>query len=196
MKVETFLYTFILKVVILINEGKKFENSIKKSVPENCYFLRLHDPAQSFNQTDNLRFSLQNPYDILLFSYPLLFCLELKSTEGTSMTYFREDFVDKTKKQSFMIKKNQIEGLLKANKSDGIVAGFLLNWRLKNGSQHTYFWFIDDFLQCTNTLAKKSFNESDVVNNNGILIEQTKLRTNYKYNIEKFIIDMKNYKNV
>jgi hypothetical protein len=176
---------------VLINEGKKFENSIKNSIPNDCYFLRLHDPAQSFNQTDNLRFSLQNPYDCQIYSYPLLFCLELKSTEGTSMTYYREDFVDKTKKQTFMVKKNQVQGLLKANESDGIVSGFLLNWRLKNDSQHTYFWHINDFLYCTNKLDKKSFNESDVISNKGVLIEQCKLKTNYRYNLEKFISNIK-----
>lgn len=164
-----------------MNKGKIFETAIKNSVPKDCYYFRLHDPAQSFDQSSTLRFSLPNPYDCLLFCYPTLFALELKSTESTSMGFWREDFVDKTKKQTFMIKKNQIKGLDTASQFKGVVAGFLLNWRKTN---HTYFWNINDFLEFTNMLDKKSFNEEDVISHNGMLIEQTLKKVNYKYNLE------------
>ena len=42
----------------------------------------------------------------------------------------------------------------------------------------------------TKDLIKKSFNEQDVINNNGYIIEQTLKRVKYTYNIQKFISDM------
>ena len=167
-----------------MNEGKKFEQAWKLSIPPLTYFQRIRDPAQSFNQSDTLRFSLQNPYDCFMFQYPVLFTLELKSTEGSSMTFYRDDFVNDGKKHTFMVKKNQIVGLQESNKYKGIISGFLFNWRKTN---HTYFLSVDKFLEMTNQMDKKSFNETDVINANAYLIEQELKRTNYKYNIQKFI---------
>jgi len=174
----------------IINAGKDFENQFKASVNELIYYQRINDPAQSFNQTNNLRFSLQNPYDCYMYFYPSLFTLELKSTEGTSITFYRDDFIDKEnkdKKYSFMVKKNQIIGLSESAKFKGIISGFILNFRKTN---HTYFIHIADFNNMTKDLIKKSFNEQDVINNNGYIIEQTLKRVKYTYNIQKFISDM------
>jgi penicillin-binding protein-related factor A (putative recombinase) len=157
-------------------------------VKEDVYYQRIKDPAQSFNPNNSLRFSLQNPYDCFMYSYPALFTLELKSTEGTSMTFYRDDFIEDDKKQTFMIKKNQILGLEESSNFKGIISGLVLNFRKTN---HTYFWAIKDFIKGTKDLPKKSFNETDVINNNGYLFDQTLKRINYKYNIEKFISDMK-----
>jgi penicillin-binding protein-related factor A (putative recombinase) len=126
-----------------------------------------------------------------MYYCPTLFTLELKSADGTSMTFYRDDFVQDGKKPTFMIKKNQINGLLESSKFKGIISGFILNFRKTN---NTYFWDISDFVQCTIDLTKKSINETDVISHNGYLIEQTLKRTNYKYNIEKFITDIQNKK--
>lgn len=104
------------------------------------------------------------------------------------MSFWRDDFVNKEKKQTFMIKSNQIKGLLESNKHKGITSGFVLNWRKTN---HTYFWYIDDFIKCTSSLDKKSFNEADVIKNNGILINQQLKKVNYKYDIDGFISRIK-----
>lgn len=171
-----------------INAGKKFENAFKTSIDETLiYYQRINDPAQSFTQTDSLRFSLQNPYDCYAYFFPNLFTWELKSTEQTSMTFWREDFVDKTKKQTFMVKKNQVQGLLKSSKYRGIISGLILNFRKEN---HTYFLHINDFIKMTTNLEKKSFNEQDVIQNNGYIIESLLKKVNYKYNIQKLIADM------
>lgn len=173
-----------------INAGKDFENQFKASVNELIYYRRINDPAQSFNHTNNLRFSLQNPYDCFIYFYPTLFTLELKSTEGTSITFYREDFIDKEnkdKKYSFMVKRNQIAGLTESARFKGIISGLILNFRKTN---HTFFIHINDFNSMVKDLDKKSFNEQDVINNNGYLIEQTLKRVKYTYNIQKFISDM------
>lgn len=170
------------------NEGKKFEDCFKKSVPSDCYYQRIKDPPHSFKKNEALRFALKNPYDCFIFCYPNFFTLELKSTKATSMTFWREDYEDEKKDQTFMIKKHQIKELLISSKFEGIASGLILNWRKTN---HTYFWDIDSFVSYTNTLNKKSFNEQDVIKNGGILIEQTLMRTNYKYNVKGFIEKMK-----
>lgn len=184
------LCQFIRKKCYFINVGKDFEDQFKSSVPQGVYYQRIKDPAQSFNQSDTLRFSLQNPYDCFMFSYPFLFTLELKSTKGTSLSFYRKDFVNDGKKHTFMIKKNQLEGLAESNKYQGIVSGLVVNFR---GVNHTYFLHIDQANRLINNLDKKSFNEQDVINHNGYLIEQHLKKVKYSYNLEKFIEDQKNY---
>ena len=46
---------------------------------------------------------------------------------------------------------------------------------------------IDEFLDYTSTLSKKSINIDDVLNMNPIEIENNLIRTNYKYNMKKFL---------
>lgn len=173
-----------------MNEGKIFENDFKKSVEKYNYFCyRLKDSAQAFGGTSNLRFSLTNPFDYFMFANRHLFCLELKSTKGTSMSFWREDFEEKGKKQTFMIKKHQIKGLADAIQYSNIVAGLVLNFRDK---EKTYFWDIRNFLEFSNNTDKKSFNEDDVIKHNGYLITQTKKIKRYVYEIDVFVNDMTN----
>lgn len=169
-----------------MNEGKKFENCFKNSIPKDVMYYRIPDPAESFSSIkEGLRFTIKNPCDIFLYNpkTKTMYALELKSTKDTSLSFWKEEFEDKEKNQTFMIRKNQILGLQKFSKFD-IVSGFVINFRKTN---HTYFFEINDFLNMIEGLNKKSFNEADVFKNNGIRIEQTLLRTNYKYDIEKFL---------
>lgn len=165
-----------------MNIGKKFERQFTDSIPKDVYLLRIHDPPQSFNKEASLRFSLSNPYDFLLYKHPTLFVLELKSTMS-ALSFWRADFVVDGKKQTFVIKKNQIEGLARAAEHSGIVAGFIINFRNDN---ETYFLGIDDFLKLTSNSNKKSLNRIDV-SLHGLLIKQEKLRTNYRFDIADLI---------
>lgn len=171
------------------NVGKKFEDNWKNSVPEDVYYLRLHDSANSFNQTSsNLRFSMKSPYDCQLFDGKTrtLYCLELKSASGQSMSFERT----KGDNKSANIKAHQIESLTKASKHDGMVVGFILNFRFEDkDAEITYFQSITDFNRMINNLTKKSFNLFDLLKYNPIKIEQTKKKVNYTYNIEKFLED-------
>jgi penicillin-binding protein-related factor A (putative recombinase) len=76
--------------------------------------------------------------------------------------------------------------LEQASKYEGVIAGLILNFRNVN---HTYFWRIKDYLNCTNSLEKKSFNETDVINNNGHLIKQTIKKIKYNYDVENFVLE-------
>lgn len=163
-----------------MNPGKLFEADWKNSVPAGVYYQRIKDPAQSFYQSDATRFSLRNPYDCFLFAYPLFFAFELKSTIGTSFSFYR----DGVKSASLMIKKNQIDGLNKAAEHKGVTAGFVLNFRKVN---RTYLLRIQDFNRLSKSVDKKSFNEKDVIAFDGYLIEQTRKRVRYLYGIDKLI---------
>lgn len=107
----------------------------------------------------------------------------MKSTQG-SLTYWRKDFEEKGKHKSFAIKKNQILGLQKWS-SHNIVCGIIFNFRHK--SNRTFFVIIDDFIDYTSSLSKKSINFDDVLKMSPIEIEAELKRTRYKYNIEKFL---------
>ena len=115
-----------------------------------------------------------------------LYGIELKTTKDNSLTYWRKDFEDKTKKQSFQIRKCQILGLEKWSKHLGVF-GFVINFR--NKGNRTFFIMIDEFLDYTSTLSKKSINMDDILKMNPIEIENNLIKTNYKYNIEKFLCD-------
>ena len=173
--------------VYFINEGKIFERSFANSMPDGIYFQRLIDPAASFGGSSVTRFSPHQPYDFYAYSNPYFYAMELKST-ANSLTYWRKDFEVKGKKQTYEIKKCQIEGLTKAATYPGVIAGFYINFRNVN---KTYFLSISNFHKLTDTLEKKSINYKDV-ERYGILIEQKLVKVNYKYNLRKFFDDISN----
>lgn len=167
------------------NPGKVFEDSFIKSVPDYCWHKRLNDNAASWSNGENTRFTSNNECDFLLFdcNSRTLTALELKSTQN-SLTFWRKDFDTDGKKHSYNIKKNQILGLQKWNKYL-MNCGFIFNFREKYN--RTFFVYIDDFLQYTDKLNKKSINMTDVLNMNPIEIYSTLKRVNYKYDIDQLL---------
>lgn len=171
--------------IVKQNEGKRFENSFIKSVPDYCWHKRLNDNAASWGNGTQTRFTSTNECDFLLFdcNTRTLSALELKTT-SSSLTYWREDFENDGNKHSFQIKRNQILGLQKWSKYL-INCGFILNFR--NKQNRTFFVSIDAFLDYTSTLNKKSINMDDVLKMNPVEIESKLMRTNFKYNIDNFL---------
>lgn len=172
------------------NEGKRFEEAFAKSVPDYALVKRLNDNASAWSGGTNTRFASNNECDYIMFDdrTRTLYGLELKSTKEKSLTFWREDFEDKTKKQSFMIRKCQIQGLQKWSKHCGVF-GFVVNFR--SSDNRTFFISIDDFLHYTSELPKKSINMQDVLEMNPVEIENEIMRTNYRYDIAKFLNDTK-----
>lgn len=164
------------------NVGKIFEENWKKSIPDDVLYYRLKDSAQSFHQENFLRFSLKNPCDCFLFYSPYLFALELKSVSSTSISFEKNK-----EKSSKIIHYHQIKGLTEFGKYNNVIAGFLLNFRHKDGTQTCYYQHIDDFNMMINDIGKKSFNEKDLIGNNAIVVHSKKLRVNYKYDVTQFI---------
>lgn len=173
--------------IYIKNQGKIFEDCFKKSIPEEHVLVkRLNDNAAAWSGGENTRFASTNECDFILYDDDsrTLYGLELKSTQGNSFTFWREDFEDKTKKQSFMIKKKQILGLNKWGEHKGVF-GIIFNFR--NHNNKTYFVYIDKFIKYTAILTKKSINLYDVLHMQPVEIKNEMLRTNYRYDIEAFL---------
>jgi penicillin-binding protein-related factor A (putative recombinase) len=171
------------------NVGKKFEQNFKASVPDDIFYHRLIDPPQSFNKGDSsLRFSWKNPCDLFLFNGQTrtFYTLELKTTGTKSFSFEKEKGTNKTANIHY----HQIKALTEFGEYDGIVSGFIFNFRVEsNGNEITYFQEIHDFNRMINELNKKSFNAIDLLKYNPIKIEQTKKKVNYTYNVKKLLED-------
>lgn len=111
-----------------------------------------------------------------MFISPKLFCLELKSTKGTSFS-----FQGKTP----MIKEHQIKELTKANEYDDVIAGFIFNFR--EPENVVYFMHIDNFIKFKEETTKGSINKKDMINYGVIEITSELKRSRYRYNIKEFI---------
>ena len=162
------------------NAGKNFEDEFRDSIPADVYYKKLQDSANGFDiQNSKFRFSAKSPYDYFLYRMPNMWCLELKSTAGTSMS-----FEGKTP----MIKKHQREELQKAHKY-GCIAGFVMNFRKY---PLTYFVPITLFEQFVENTEKKSINLKDIQNmldgeDGALLINQKLMITHYRYAIDQFL---------
>ena len=63
--------------------------------------------------------------------------------------------------------------------------GLIINFR--NKQNRTFYIPINEFIKYTSVLDKKSINMDDVLKMNPIEIESSLIRTNYKYNVQKFL---------
>lgn len=169
-----------------MNTGKIFESSLKKSVPAYALIYRLPDAAQSFNRSSNLRFSAKNPFDFLLWDSigHILFALEAKTVSGKSISF------ERTKDDKGEIHFHQIDGLNQWQQYDGIISGFIIEFR---ALEKTIFIQIQDFNKILNTIDKKSFTLKDLDDNNipYLIIPQKKARTRFTYNLDAFISKMR-----
>lgn len=145
----------------------------------------MNDNAASWGNGTNTRFASTNECDFLLFdcNSKTLSAVELKSTSGT-LTYWRKDF-EKDSKQSFNIKKNQVLGLFNWWSKYDVNCGFVINFR--NKDNRTFYVMIDEFMEYTKYLDKKSINIDDVLKMNPIEIENKLLKVNYRYNLDKLL---------
>lgn len=171
------------KEVIVVNQGKIFEKDVKDSIPDSVFYFRIKDPAQSFGADSKFtRFSLKNEFDAFIYKYPILVAIELKSNQGTSISF------SLTGKEQKDIKKNQIDALTNCTKFN-IKSGFLLNFRK---TQHTYWIDIRDFNKFTHDTTKKSINEKDIIEYGGIIVRQQLKKIHYRYDLSFLWSDEKN----
>lgn len=86
-----------------------------------------------------------------------------------------------------MIRDNQKKGLVEAGQHC-LVAGLLVNFRNENND--TFFITIDDYVDMTKSIGKKSFNIKDLTENGAVRVDCEKKRSRWKYDIEKFVEEM------
>lgn len=172
--------------------GKKFEDDFMNSCPNHILIKRLNDNASGWADGTKTRFASKNECDFICHdaNTGIFYGLELKSTEGSSFTFWREDFEEEIKKKNknptYMIKKNQILGLKKWADTHPGVYGFIFHFIKKDGI--TYYVSIQNFLKYTKNLNKKSLALKDIKNMAPILIKNKKKRTRYKYDLDSFFL--------
>lgn len=163
------------------NSGKIFEEDWKNSCPKTCFIERFKDNMSVFDKT--AKYARENICDYVMHDdlTSTLLLLELKTTSDSSLTFWREDF-DQDKK--YEIRKNQIQGLLKAS-SHNLSAGLIINFR--SYENRTFYLDIRDFILFSESTNKKSINMRDVVDFGGIEIISSKKRTRYRYDVNNLI---------
>lgn len=164
------------------NEGKRFEDDIKKSAPEYALLYKLPDPSQSFGGSSTLRFSRKNPFDFLIWDSinKNLFAIETKTVKGKSISF------ERSKDEHGVIHIHQINSLKEWDKYNGVICGFIIEFRQ---IEITIFIDIKTFCKLSNLITKKSFTIDDLDNNNlkYIVIPQVKKRIRYIYDLDYFL---------
>lgn len=161
--------------------GKIFEMNFEKSVPAYAKAYRIPDPPQSFNRTNNLRFSRKNPFDFFVWDSQgrTLYALELKTVAGKSINFERTE----DDRKSDGIHYHQAQGLLEYDKYDGMVCGFIIEFR---EMELTIFLDVNAYFEMLKFNQKKSFNLKDLDDYDipYLVIPQKKIRVNYRYDVE------------
>lgn len=152
-----------------MNFGKAFESDWKSSVPDHMLILRQKDAAAWGNST-NVRFTISNICDYILFTGHRLFMLELKTFKGKSFSIGN-------------VRLNQTKGLTDCSTKLNVKAGFVLNFR---DCERTFFLSIQEFNQFVAGGTRKSIPISYCEEFCTEIIGKKKI-TRYRYDIEKFV---------
>ncbi|MGG7160215.1 Holliday junction resolvase RecU [Clostridium baratii] len=157
------------------NEGKRFEEDFKKSIPEWCWCNRYKDGTANFGGTknENVRFQAHNICDFEVLAEDKLFLLELKSYNGVSIPLSG-------------IRKTQLEEMLKANEYKNIRPYFMFNFR---PLQKIYAVKVENVQEFVTNAERKSIPVKWCIEN-GIELEGIKKKVRFKYNLEEFFRDL------
>lgn len=145
-----------------MSSGKAFEQDFKKSITDSDISVdRLYDSMGGFKGVTTI-------CDFILYAYPHQYYLELKSYKGTYIPMSA-------------IKKHQFTGLMQKRKVSGVRAGVLLNYRIDDELQETYY--ID--ILAIDKLKQQDIKgiNLDTARQNGVLVPAHRKRTRYSYDI-------------
>lgn len=159
------------------NQGKIFEQNFRKSIPINdkIYYYRLKDSASSYyGGNDNLRFSQNNIADAFMFYVgkfvSSLLILEYKSHKGKSLPLT-------------CIRDNQLKEMSEARDKIGVLPMLIVFFSDIERCFSLEIRYVEKFIKEND---RKSI-PVDYFEKYGTEIEVIKLRTNYRYNIEKWL---------
>lgn len=160
-----------------MNAGKAMERQWRKSVLRlnDVYYQRMNDGTATFygGQSQNgIRFQKTSPYDCFMYSYPMLFLIELKSHKGKSLPYTA-------------IRRQQVESTAKAGWIPGVVAGFVVHFTEVGECWFAPGWKVKDYMDKSD---RKSI-PLEWFQSNGARIGVIMKRTNAEYDVEQFLID-------
>lgn len=157
-----------------MNKGKNFELNFKKSVPKDVFYYRLKDSASSWGGNDQIRFASSNICDSIMFDGSYLYLLEFKNHKGKSLPIS-------------CIRTNQLKELKESSVYKNVISCIIINFE---DVEECYCLFIDSLTDFLKELDRKSI-PIQYCRDNGVKIEMTRLRTNYKYDVETFIKEVK-----
>lgn len=158
------------------NLGKQFEQDFRKSIPisDNIYYYRLKDSNNNWNRSENIRFAQNNIADAIMFyngsMFSYLFILEFKSHKGKSLPLT-------------CIRDNQLREMTEASKKIGVRPMLVVFF---SDVEKCYALDIEDVNNFIKSCDRKSI-PIEYFENNAKEIVTFKLRTNYRYNIEKWL---------
>lgn len=142
------------------NEGKKFEKDIEKSVPD---YMVCHRVRDSFYK------GAISIADYIIYNYPNIVFLELKSYKGKSIPFNA-------------LNDKQLKKLDEERKKLGVKAGVIFNFR---DEAETYYLEVHKVIDYIIKADRKSF-PIDWCRENGIRIKQKLKRTRYSYKVGEF----------
>lgn len=156
-----------------LSPGKQFESDFSKSVPESCFLYRFKDSPASFADATNVKFTPSNICDYMMLddNTKTLYLFELKSVKDKTIPLNN-------------IRETQIKQLTKASEHN-LIAGFIINFRERNN--YTIFVDIETFNNMRKEINKKSFNIIDFTKYGCTVINNKKLKTTHRYDIEQFV---------
>jgi recombination protein U len=148
----------------------------KKSIPKDVFYYRLRDSSSSWDNGTRARFTPSNICDCFVFEGEKLLTLELKNTNAKSLPYAN-------------IRKHQIDDLLWSGSFYNVISGFVINY---DSLDECYFIEINDFKRYFDENDRKSL-PVDYCRSNALKIENKRIKTNKKYDIKKFLKEVKKY---
>ena len=180
------------------SEGKNFEKDLEDSFDKtDITCIRLIDSAK-WIQGQGATFTPENKCDFIVFSPPLLYALELKSTKGSSISFNPKEPWNKPEGEhtAVMIKANQVKSLLEFVQKPGVIAGFIFDFRARElktkvEPNQVFFVHINDFLEYAK-LGTSSINRIDC-ESIGLEIKGKIKKVHYGYDVLSFIENSTNF---
>ena len=169
------------------NEGKKFEEDFRDSVPSDIYYYRFRDGTANYAGTknENTRFQHTNICDCILYDRVVLCFNEQKSYTGVSVTH-KAFLSSNAKTEEGKLKK--IKQMVDAQ-MHGIHAGYLFNMR---DIDETYFVYADKVYQHVTTADRKSI-PLDYIREHGYKLKAKKKRVRWRYDIKDMLNSISHY---
>jgi len=168
-----------------MNNGKRFEEDFKKSIPRDVFYLRLRD-AGGWSNADNTRFTISNICDHIVHYKGKLFLMELKTHKGKSLPYncIDEDILHpKKNKNSKKNKDNKVLILIKHSQYKDVFAYYLVYFSDISETYALSAWHVLEHINAGN---RKSI-ELEYFKEHGILIPQWIARTRQRYDVLKLL---------
>lgn len=149
-----------------MDSGKRFEQDFKKSItaPE-ISVDRIKDSMGGYKGDNTI-------CDYILYKYPHQYYLELKSYKGRYVPMSA-------------IRDHQYQGLLQKSRILGVFSGVLLNYRISDDTQETYYLDI----RTVEDLKKQNIKglPIEVAQKLGVLVTAHRKRTRYSYEVKEFL---------